>query len=356
MVAQDRPKRAPLLTGGTAHGNPPLKSKATIPLLAFILFVTIGRTSLQDPRLTKDPSDSLRYGLLIPASASMSRAWEIPRDPTLETLAPDSVLGKKIVHGFMLFMNTSKLAKRFAGGTMSCNNCHPNGGQREMAMPLVGVSSVFPEYNKRAGRLFTLEDRIIGCFLRSINATGSTRRGAAVKHENELTGATLSPQSDEVQSLATYIRWLSSNGPAVKGLPWRGQNTIPAAALIPVEKLRPKRGKQLFAEKCSACHADDGQGVDIGDKRAGPLWGTNSWNDGAGAARTQTLAGIIRYWMPYLDPGNLTDEEAQQIAAYITSRSRPAFPYQSKDYLKEKIPADAVYYRQLYTKNPLSAK
>ena len=55
--------------------------------------------------------------------------------------------------------------------------------------------------------------------------------------------------------------------------------------------------------------------MQIGDKKAGPLWGDGSWNDGAGAARVYTLAGIIRYSMPYLSPGSLTDEEAQQVAA-----------------------------------------
>ena len=88
----------------------------------------------------------------------------------------------------------------------------------------------------------------------------------------------------------------------------------------------------------------DGQGVQIGDKKAGPLWGPDSWNDGAGAARVYTLAGIIRYTMPYLDPGSLTDEDAQQVAAYITSQPRPRFPFKEKDYVGGKVPVDAVYY------------
>jgi thiosulfate dehydrogenase len=89
----------------------------------------------------------------------------------------------------------------------------------------------------------------------------------------------------------------------------------------------------------------DGQGVQIGDKKAGPLWGPDSWNDGAGAARVYTLAGIIRYTMSYLDPGSLTDEEAQQLAAFITSKPRPRFPFKDKDYPSAPIPVDAVYYR-----------
>ena len=108
--------------------------------------------------------------------------------------------------------------------------------------------------------------------------------------------------------------------------------------------LDPEVGATLFTEHCSTCHGEDGQGVQIGDKRAGPLWGPASWNDGAGAARVYTLAGTIRYMMPYLDPGVLRDEEAQQVAAFITSQPRPVDPYKDQDYQTEPRPVDAVQY------------
>ena len=50
--------------------------------------------------------------------------------------------------------------------------------------------------------------------------------------------------------------------------------------------------------------------------------------------------------MPYLNPGKLTDEEAQQVAAFIDSRPRPAFPSKDHDYQVEKLPVDAVYYER----------
>ena len=40
-----------------------------------------------------------------------------------------------------------------------------------------------------------------------------------------------------------------------------------------------------------------------------------------------TLAGIIRFAMPYLDPGSLSDAEAQQLAAFVTSKPRPSYPF-----------------------------
>lgn len=222
---------------------------------------------------------------------------------------------------------------------MSCNNCHPNGGQREKAMPLVGIDKIFPEYNKRAGRIFTLEERIIGCLLRSINATGSRTPGSVTRHENELNRSSLNAETQEVQDLASYITWLSPRPEVGNQIPWRGHNSLPPSALIPVKKLNPKLGKALYDEWCAYCHGKDGQGLDFFGRSPGPLWGPNSWNDGAGAVWTYTLAGMIRHWMPYLNPGLLSDEQAQHIAAYITSQPRPRFPFKEKDYLKEKIPS-----------------
>jgi len=308
--------------------------------------------------------DSLSWGVLIPGTATLSRSWEVPRNPMVESPGDSSQLMQSVRRGFALFMNTSRLAPSLTGGTMSCNNCHPNGGQREKAMPLVGIDRVFPEYNKRAGRVFTLEDRIVGCLLRSINATGSRNPATVIRHENDLAGSSLTPDTREVRDLAAYLTWLSSGLTIGKDIPWRGHNSLPASSLLPVQKLDPKLGKRYFDEWCAYCHDKDGQGTSVAmdqmsalmhiqPKHPGPLWGANSWNDGAGAARTYTLAGMIRNWMPYLNPGFLTDEQAQHIAAYITSQSRPIFPYKDKDYLQGKIPVDGVYYTQLYATNPL---
>ncbi len=309
--------------------------------------------------------DSLSWGVLIPRTATLARAWDIPQNPMVEQRGDSSQFMQSVRRGFALFMNTSQLAPSLSGSTMSCNNCHPNGGQRDQAMPLVGVSLVFPEENKRAGRPFTLEERIIGCFLRSINATGSRDPATVTRHENELAGSSLNSGTREVQDIAAYLTWLSS-GPSIgKNNPWRGHTSLQASSLLPVDRLDPALGKRYFDEWCAYCHDKDGQGTSgaidqmsalfhIKPRRPGPLWGPNSWNDGAGAARTYTLAGMIRNWMPYINPGLLTDEQAQHIAAYITSQPRPSFPFKDRDYRKGEIPPDAVYYTQLYRVNPLS--
>jgi len=268
---------------------------------------------------------------LIPATATMVAAWEVPLDPTADATLGDSPLAKEIRRGYRIFVNTPAEAPALAPGRVSCTNCHLNAGQRERALPLVGVAGMFPEYRGRAARVITLSERIVGCFMRSEN--GVAARPTAT--------------TPEVVAVEAYLTWLARGYAVGQNPSWRNRNEIAKEHLIPVAKLDPAKGERLYAEQCVSCHGADGQGVVIGDKQAAPLWGENSWNDGAGVARTYTLAGYIRYAMPYLDPGSLTDEEAQQIAAFITSKPRPVFPDKDKDYpVPGSLPPDAVYYRK----------
>jgi len=292
------------------------------------------------PRRTTVNGVPLLAGMLVPASTTMVTAWDIPENPLTDSSLDNSRLSTDIRWGYKLFTNTPAEAKQFTPSKMACANCHLNAGQRERSLPLVAVAGMFPEYNRRSGRLYSLTDRIVDCFWRSENATAAVE-GVA----KESAAAMLpSPTSKEVLAIAAYITWLARGATMGKNPTWRGQNTIVADALIPVAKLDPQKGEAIFLERCTSCHGVDGQGVAVGDKKPGPLWGPDSWNDGAGAARVYTLAGIIRYAMPYLSPGSLTDEEAQQVGAFITAKPRPAFPYKQTDYLTEKLPGDAVYY------------
>jgi thiosulfate dehydrogenase len=279
-------------------------------------------------------------GPLIAASVTMKAAWEFPQNPLADKALDTSRLSEEVRRGFRLFTNTPVEAPRLAPGGMACSNCHMNGGQREKSLPLVSIAGMFPEYNRRSARLFSLGDRITDCFLRSENATGGTLAADDLP----------TPTSPEVLAISAYLTWLSRGAAMGKNPSWRGQNAIPAAALVPVEKLDLAKGEAIYTERCATCHGPDGQGVQVGDKIAGPLWGPRSWNDGAGAARVYTLAGMIRYSMPYLDPGNITDEDAQHVAAFIDSKPRPAFPFKERDYRVEKLPPDAIYYARQQTR------
>ena len=99
---------------------------------------------------------------LIPEAALIGQAADRVKDPTRDPLPADPALAAEIRRGYQLFVDTPKHAPQYAYAKMSCGNCHLNAGQKEGAMPLVGIAAVFPEYNRRAGRTFVLEDRIVG--------------------------------------------------------------------------------------------------------------------------------------------------------------------------------------------------
>ena len=88
----------------------------------------------------------------------MVTAWQIPQDPTGD-LTLDPKLADQIKWGYRLFVNTPHEAPHLTGGGVACANCHLNAGQRERALPLVGITGMFPEYNNRAARLISLQDR-----------------------------------------------------------------------------------------------------------------------------------------------------------------------------------------------------
>jgi thiosulfate dehydrogenase len=327
-----------------------------LPLIAVILGAVALASCRGTPRKTTLNGVPLLADVLVPASTTMVTAWDIPQNPLTDTSLDDSRLSNDIRWGFKLFTDTPHEARQYAPGKISCSNCHLNAGQRERSLPLVGVAGMFPEYNRRSGRLYSLNDRIVDCFWRSENGTGALVSSGPESRVASLEFRAPSPEprapsellptptSKEVLAIAAYITWLAKGTAVGKNPSWRGQNTIAASALIPVAKLDRARGEEIFKERCTNCHGIDGQGVAVGDKKPGPLWGPDSWNDGAGAARVYTLAGIIRYSMPYLNPGSLTDEEAQLVAAFINAQPRPAFPFKPQDYLTEKLPSDSVYY------------
>lgn len=104
----------------------------------------------------------------------------------------------------------------------------------------------------------------------------------------------------------------------------------------------------MFESRCTVCHGADGVGLLVNGNPADgylfpPLWGSDSFNDGAGMHRVLTAARVIKARMP-LGEANLTDGEAFDVAAYINSHPRPEMANLEVDYPDRSTkPVDSPY-------------
>lgn len=214
------------------------------------------------------------------------------------------------------------------GNKLACSSCHLNGGTKAFAAPYVGLTHVFPTYIGRENKVESLEERINGCFERSMN------------------GRAIPENSKEMRAIVTYIKNISINTVSKGRL--SGQGFVKMD--IPNRAADLKHGQLVFEGKCTSCHGKDGQGMAQPTGKGylyPPLWGKDSYNDGAGMARLLTAARFIKANMPLgasYDAPQLSDEEAYDVAAYINSFDRPKKANKELDYPNlAKKPKDSPY-------------
>jgi thiosulfate dehydrogenase len=122
----------------------------------------------------------------------------------------------------------------------------------------------------------------------------------------------------------------------------------PPAFVEPARRANVEQGRVVFRNRCQICHGQNGEGLKATGTLANgylfpPLWGPDTYNNGAGMARVLTAARFIKARMPLGQP-TLTDDEAFDVAAFINSQERPGKANLEKDYpdLKRK-PVDSPY-------------
>jgi thiosulfate dehydrogenase len=198
---------------------------------------------------------------------------------------------------------------------MNCQNCHLDAGSKPFGNNYAAVAATYPQYRARSGTLETIPKRINDCFQRSLN------------------GQPLDTTGREMRAILAYIEWLGTGVP---------HGTRPkGAGLVEVPMLDraadPMRGAAIYAGKCASCHGPDGHGMPMpgGARQYPPLWGAQSYNQGAGLFRLSRFAGYVKANMPlgatYRAP-QLTDEEAWDVAAFVNSQPRPAHPFLATDW------------------------
>lgn len=227
-------------------------------------------------------------------------------------LISDQALKKQLEYGKELIAHTAKYlgpngsVKKITNG-MNCNNCHLDAGTKAWGNNYGSVKSMYPKLRARSGQVEDLYKRISDCMERSLN------------------GQTLEKDSKEIKAMIAYIEFIGTNVP-------KGEEAK-AAGIYNLEFLEraanPAKGKILYNKLCLRCHQANGQGTMNPEKTEytyPPLWGNNSFNQGAGLYRISRFAGYIKYNMPqgatYAN-SLLSDEQAWDIAAYVATQPRP---------------------------------
>lgn len=230
--------------------------------------------------------------------------------PNRGSLAAVIQLGEAIVAN----TTTHSMSKSYVGNALNCTSCHLDNGRHPRAGTFLGTATAYPAWSPREKRVITLEDRVLNCFMRSCNGIRP-------------------PLGSEVSvAVTTYITSLSEELP-IKMNP---QRSIGPGAIKPLSiksnQANLKRGSDLYASRCADCHHSDGQG----DQENPPVWGEQSYNDGAGLSSVDNLAAWLKVAMP-LDDANLTDEQAIDVAAYVNSQKRPHFELNQHLPIKERL-------------------
>jgi thiosulfate dehydrogenase len=248
------------------------------------------------------------------AAAGGGTIWTVPEVGAL----PDDDDGRLVRQGRDLVTATyahigpqvSDPAKRYAGNNLACGNCHLEAGTKKFGLPIFGLYDAFPHYSARAGEEITIEERVNACMTRSLN------------------GRAMPVDAPQMAAFVAYIKFLSTGVPPKERLPGLGAGNI-------VELHRaadPARGRAVYLAQCQGCHNTDGSGIrrslpttDLGYV-VPPLWGPDSFNDGAGMNRLITAANFVHSNMPqgadYLNPV-LSVADAWDVAAFVVSQTRP---------------------------------
>jgi thiosulfate dehydrogenase len=291
--------------------------------IAEILSFVRGRWGNDSPAVTPDQVKKLR-GQLNPQTID-STAFQTPRLADL-LAAPNA---DQVIRGMRLHLQTKALLPDNVGNSLNCTSCHLNAGTVADGSPFVGVSAFFPGYAPRAGKVISLEERINGCFRRSMN------------------GKPIPPQSADMQAMVAYFDWMKNNTQPGDKVAGRGVGKID-----PTIKPDLANGQQVYVKQCAVCHGANGEGLARADGSPvfPPLWGEQSFNIGAGMARTYTAAAFVKRNMPIgfhegfpLGQGGLSDQEAVDVAAWFSQQPRPDFADKAKDWPNGGKPVDARY-------------
>lgn len=218
------------------------------------------------------------------------------------------IYGQELIAHTAAYLGPHGSVQRISNG-MNCQNCHLDAGTRPWGNNYSLVKANYPKFRERSGTVENLYKRVNDCFERSLN------------------GSPLDSNSREMQAISSYINWVGKDvhkeqkpqGSGIEKLPYLDRAADPA------------KGRLVYEAKCKTCHGANGEGV---LSTSGitytypPLWGMNSYNNGAGLYRLSSFAGFVKNNMPFGQSSHqspqLSTEEAWDVAAFVNSMPRPS--------------------------------
>ncbi len=162
-----------------------------------------------------------------------------------------------------------------------------------------------------------------------------------------MNGKPIPAESADMKAMVAYFDWMKGETRPQDKVAGRGVGKIDTAIKPDAES-----GRKVYGSQCAACHGLQGEGLVLADGRViyPPLWGEQSFNIGAGMARTYTAAAFVKRNMPIglhekfpLGQGGLSDQESVDVAEYFSHQPRPDFVGKAKDWPKDPKPGDARY-------------
>lgn len=240
-----------------------------------------------------------------PVTAASSQQSTSRFKPPPESSIPQDEFGKQIALGRQIFTDTGRYAKAYVGNQLNCENCHLDAGRLAHSAPLWGAYPMYPAYRSKNRHVNTFAERLQGCFQYSMNGKAP-------------------PLGDDVLiALEAYAYWMSKGEPIGVAPPGHGYLKLPKPSQAPDYA----RGEAVFKHSCALCHGENGQGQQVAGRTVfPPLWGTQSFNWGAGMERLDNAAGFIKANMPLGRGNTLTDQDAWDVAYYMNAHERPQDP------------------------------
>ncbi|MGV3640034.1 MAG: c-type cytochrome, partial [Adhaeribacter sp.] len=277
-----------------------MKFASVIGLLTTAVVVLLGTVVLLEiypPASTKTAPVATSPAALTPAVTLPEASAPVEMEPAAagpaqEPLwrAPDLAAlsatpeNDRIRYGRALIAHTAKyLGPQGSVGQitngMNCQNCHLDAGTKSFGNNYALVASTYPKFRARSGSREDAVKRVNDCLERSLN------------------GQPLPADNKEMQALVAYINWVGHQVQPGEKVPGSGLVELPLLD----RAASPDKGKVVYLQQCQSCHGTGGQGTRLPaspEYLYPPLWGPNSYNNGAGLFRISNFARYVKANMP----------------------------------------------------------